>query len=328
MLSMKMMLRSACAAACAAWLALGPAPAAAQAWPNKPLKIVVPFAPGGGNDVIARLLATRLAPRLGQPVLVENRPGAGGNIGIGMVAKSAPDGYTVLTVTNSLMINPSLYPNTPYDPVKDLDPVMIMASSPNVLVVHPSVAAKTVQEFITAIKASPGSLSMASAGTGTTSQLSIELFKQTLGLNFINVPYNGSAPATQSVLAGQTTASILVLPTTTGHVKAGMLRALAVTAEKRSPALPDVPTMAEAGVAGQETETIQGMLVPAGTPAAIINRLHDEVRAVLAEPEIRQIISKQGFDVVAGTPEEFRADIKVEYARWAKVIKAGNIKVE
>ncbi|MDB5803792.1 MAG: extra-cytoplasmic solute receptor protein [Betaproteobacteria bacterium] len=320
--------RAALGVAFAAALALGSSYAGAQAWPAKAVKIIVPFSPGGGNDVIARLLATRLAPRLGQPVLVENHPGAGGNIGINIVAKSPADGYTVLTVTNSLMINPSLYPNTPYDPVRDFDPVMIMASSPNVLVVHPSVAAKTVQELMTAIKASPGTFSMASAGTGTTSQLSIELFKQTLGLNFINVPYNGSAPSTQSVVGGQTNAAILVLPTTTAHVKGGRLRALAVTAEKRSPALPDVPTMAEAGVAGQETETIQGMLLPAGTPPAVIKRLHDEVAAVLAEPEIRQIISKQGFDVVAGSPEEFRADIKTEYARWAKVIKAGNIKVE
>ncbi|HEX4327620.1 MAG TPA: tripartite tricarboxylate transporter substrate binding protein [Burkholderiales bacterium] len=321
-------MRTLCLAACAAWLGCAPMPAAAQPYPNKPIRIIVPFSPGGGNDVIARLLAVKLAPRLGQPVLVENRPGAGGNIGIGVVAKSPADGYTVLTVTNSLMINPSLYPSTPYDPVKDFEPVMIMASSPNVLVVHPSVQAKTVQELIAVIKAAAGKFSMASAGTGTTSQLSIELFKQTLGLNFINIPYNGSAPSTQSVVAGQTNAAILVLPTTTGHVRAGQLRALAVTADKRSPALPDVPTMAEAGVPGQETETIQGMLLPAGTPPAIVARLHDEVKSVLDEPEVRQIIGKQGFEVVAGTQEDFRADIKAEYARWAKVIKAGNIKVE
>ncbi|HEY4370889.1 MAG TPA: tripartite tricarboxylate transporter substrate binding protein [Burkholderiales bacterium] len=315
------------AAACAALL-LAAGTLQAQTWPAKPVKIIVPFSPGGGNDVMARLLATRLAPRLGQPVLVENHPGAGGNIGINIVARAPADGYTVLTVTNSLMINPSLYPNTPYDPIKDFDPVMIMASSPNVLVVHPSVTAKSVQELVAAIKAEPGKFSMASAGTGTTSQLSIELFKQTLGLNFINVPYNGSAPAMQSVVGGQTQASISVLPTFTALIKSGRLRALAVTAAKRSPALPDVPTMAEAGVPGQETETIQGMLLPAGTPAAILKRLHDEVESVLNEPEIRTVISKQGFEVVAGTPEAFRDDIKVEYARWAKVIKAGNIKVE
>ena len=300
----------------------------AQAWPSKPVRIIVPFAPGGGNDVVSRLLAARLTQKWGQPVLVENRPGAGGNIGIALVDKAPPDGHTILTVTNSFMINPSLYPDAGYDPIKDFEPVSMTASSPNALVVHPAFAPKSVKELVDLLKANPGKYAVASAGTGTTSQLSIELFKQTLGVSLINVPYNGAAPATLSVVAGTTPMTILVLPTAATHIKAGQLRALAVTSPKRSPAFPDVPTMAEAGIPGQETLTVQGMFLPAGTPRAIVNKLHDDVVALLGDPDIRSRIGGVGFDVAGTTPEEFRAQVHEEVTRWARVIKAANIKVE
>ena len=300
----------------------------AQAWPSKPVRIIVPFAPGGGNDVVARLLATRLTQKWGQAVLVENRPGAGGNIGIALVAKAAPDGHTILTVTNSFMINPSLYPDAGYDPIRDFEPVSMTASSPNVLVVHPAFPAKSVRELVELLRASPGKHAIASAGTGTTSQLSIELFKQTLGLSLINVPYNGAAPATLSVVAGTTPMTILVLPTAATHIKAGQLRALAVTSPQRSPVFAEVPTMAEAGIPGQEALTVQGVFLPAGTPRSIVNKLHEDIVTLLAEPDIRQRIAGVGFDVAGTSPEEFRAQVREEVTRWARVIKAANIKVE
>ena len=307
---------------------LGSTPAAAQAYPSKPVRIVVPFAAGGGNDVVARLLATRLTQKWGQPVLVENRAGAGGNIGIAYVAKAAPDGHTILTVTNSFMINPSLYPNPGYDPIKDFEPVTMTAHSPNALVVHPSVPAKNVKELVDLLRANPDKYSVASAGTGTTSQLSIELFKQTLGLNLTNIPYNGAAPATLSVVAGTTPMTILVLPTAAPHIKSGQLRALAVTSSTRAPTFPEVPTMAEAGIAGQETLTVQGVFLPAGTPRAIINKVNEDIIALLQDPDIRQRISGVGFDVAGTTPEAFRAQVQEEVTRWARVIKAANIKIE
>lgn len=304
------------------------AAAVAQGYPTKPVRIIVPFAAGGGNDVIARLLAARLSQKWGQPVLVENRVGAGGNIGIALVAKAPPDGYTILSVTNSFMINPSLYPDAGYDPIKDFEPVTMTASSPNALVVNPAFPAKNVKELVDLVRAGPDKYSIASAGTGTTSQLSIELFKQKLGLQMTNIPYNGAAPATLSVVSGTTQMTILVLPTAAAHIKSGQLRALAVTSSTRQKAFPDVPTMAEAGVPGQETLTIQGIFVPAGTPKAIAARLHDDIVELLAEPEIRQRISGLGFDVAGTTPEEFRSLVREEVTRWAKVIKAANIKVE
>lgn len=287
---------------------------------------MVPFAPRGGNDVIARLLARKLSDSLGQQVVVENRPGAGGNIGIGYVAKSAPDGYTILTVTNSFMVNPSLYANAPYDPFKDFVPLTLIASSPNVLAVHPSFPANTLTELIAVIKSHPGKYSIASGGSGTTSQLSIEQFKLTLGLDLTAVPFNGAAPAIQSTIAGHTPLTIIVLPSTVPHIKAGQLRALAVTSSRRSPTVPDVPTMAEAGVAGQETETIQGALVPAGTPQSIVARLHEEIVKALALPDVKERITSLGFTVVANKPGEFGAQISAEVAKWSKLIKAANIK--
>jgi len=302
--------------------------AIAQGYPSKPVRIIVPFAVGGGNDVIARLLAVRLSQKWGQPVLVENRIGVGGNIGIALVAKAPADGYTILSVTNSLMINPSIYPDAGYDPVKDFEPVTMTASSPNVLVVHPSFPAKNMKELIDLVRANPNIYSIASAGTGTTSQLSIELFKQKLGLQMINIPYNGASPATLSVVSGTTQMTILVLPTAAAQVKGGLLRALAVTSSTRQRAFPELPTMAEAGVPGQETLTIQGIFVPAGTPKAIIAKLHDDIVELLAEPELRARISDLGFEVAGSTSEDFRVLVREEFSRWAKVIKAANIKVE
>lgn len=300
----------------------------AQAYPSKPVKIIVPFAPAGPTDVMARILAQKWSESMGQQFVVENRAGAGGNIGMGAAAKAAPDGYTILVSSSSYVVNPSLYAKVPYDPYKDFAPVTLAAASPNVLVVHPSVPAKNVQELVALLRASPGKYAFAQPGTGTTPHLSGELFRLSFKVDMINVPFNGAGPAVASVVANQTPIGFVALPPTTQHVKGGALRALAVTSRNRSAALPDVPTMAEAGAQGQEAETMQGVFVPAGTPRAIIDRLHQETVRVVALPDVKERLAGLGFDPIADTPEEFAVYIKSEIAKWAKVIKEANIHVD
>ena len=247
---------------------------------------------------------------------------------MGNAARAAPDGYTIVFVSTSYIVNPSLYGKIPYDPFKDFAPVTLAAVSPNVLTVHPSIPARTVKELISEIKANPGKYSFASAGLGTTPHLSGELFKLSQGLDLVHVPFNGSAPAIQSALAGHTRIAFTVVTPVVPQVKEGKLRALAVTTPKRSPALPEVPTLAEAGLPDQEADTMQGILVPAGTPRAIVDLLHGEILKVIELPDVKERMAVLGFEPVANTAEEFVASIRFEIPKWAKVIRDANIKAE
>jgi tripartite-type tricarboxylate transporter receptor subunit TctC len=328
---MRWMVRGALAAL-ALWLAGDAQAQTAQpertGYPARPVRVIVPFAPGGVADVMGRLLAQKLSERLGEQFYVENHGGAGGNIGTGIAAGAAPDGYTLLITSSSFVVNPSLHAKVPYDPVRDFAAVTIAAASPNVLVVHPSVAAQTVTELVDLIRAKPHTYNFASAGIGTTPHLSGELFRLSLGLDLVHVPFSGAGPALQSTLAGHTLIAFTGVPGAAAQVQSGALRALGVTSAQRSPALPDVPTMAEAGVPGQEAETLLCVLVPAGTPKPIIARLHREIVAIVALPDVRQKFEGFGFNALAGTPEQSAGRIAQELARWAKLIRDANIKAE
>jgi tripartite-type tricarboxylate transporter receptor subunit TctC len=318
-----------CLATCALLLAgamLVSLPASAAGYPDHTVKIVVPFAAGGPVDVVARLLAQRLSDKLGQPFIIENLPGAGGNIGMSNVARSTPDGYTVLIVSSSYTVNPSLYKNCPYDPFKDFIPVTLAAVTPNILIVHPSVPAKTPKELIDVIKANPNKYTDASPGIGTTPHLAAELFKATYHLDYVIAPYKGGAPAAQAVLANETPFSFVAMTPTTQLIKTGKLRALAVTTKKRSAALPEVPTIAEAGITGQESETMQGVFAPKGTPQAVVDLLQKEIAAIVAMPEMQAKMIPLGFEPAGGTSAEFAAYIKTDVEKWKKVIADAKIK--
>jgi tripartite-type tricarboxylate transporter receptor subunit TctC len=293
---------------------------AAGAYPDHPVKIIAPFTAGGPSDLVARLLADKLSQSLGQQFYVENRPGAGGNIGMTEVARSAPDGYTMLVASSSYVVNPSLYANNPYDPFKDFAPVSLAGASANILIVHPSVSAKTVKELVALLHANPEKYAIANSGLGTTPQLASELFKLDFKLDQPSVPYAGGAPAIQAVVAGQTQIGFANLTPATPQILGGTIRGLAVTAVKRSAALPDVPTMLEEGVKGQESETMQGVFVPGGTPAAIVDLLNREIVKALHQPDVQEKCKQVGLDIVADTPAEFAAYIEKEVDRWHKVI--------
>ena len=297
-------------------------------YPEKPIRLIVPFAPAGITDVLARILAQKLAESFGQQVVVDNRAGAGGNIGMGIAARAPADGYTLIIVTSSFVVNPALYAKIPYDPLKDFAPVTFAASTPNMLVVHPGVAAKSVQELVALVKAQPRKFNFASPGTGTTPHLTGELFRMSLAPDLAHIPYNGAGPAVAAVISGQVPVGFFSMPPVQPHVKAGTLRGLAVMSAKRSPALPDVMTMAEAGYSGYESDTLQGVLVPAGTPQAIINRLHREITRIIASVETRERLSALGFEPVGNTQQEFSVQIRSELARWAKVVQAAGIRAE
>jgi tripartite-type tricarboxylate transporter receptor subunit TctC len=316
-------------------LAIGAALVAAMAghaqdatYPNHPVRIIVPFAAGGPPDVISRIVAQKLSERWGQQVYVENHPGAGGNTGTATAARAAPDGYTLYMMSTGFMVNPSLYAKVPYDPIKDFVPVTLAAASPNVLFVHPSVPAKSVKELIALIKSSPGKYSYAQPSTGSTPHLSGELLKLQYGLDLVTVPFNGASLAVNSTIAGHTPIAFTALPPAIANIKEGNLRGLAVTAAKRSPALPDVPTMAESGIPDQEAETINGLLAPAGTPNEIIARINRDTVEVMSLPEVRERLSALGFEPATSTPAEFGARIKSEIAKWDKVVRAANIRIE
>lgn len=302
--------------------------ARAQTYPAHPVRVIVPFSAGGPTDVFARVVTLNLSRVMGQQFYVENQPGAGGNLGMGVGARAAPDGYALTVVSTSFVVNPSLYAKIPYDPVKDFAPVTLAAASPNVLVIYPSIPATTVAELITFLQANPRKFSFAHPGIGTTSQLSGEMFRHSQGLDLVSVPFNGSAPAIQSVLAGHTPVAFTVLTPVVPHLRESRLRALAVTTAKRSPALPEVPTLAEAGVPDQESDTMQGVLVPASTPQPIVARLHYEIGKAISEPAVAQKLAALGFETIASTPEEFSARIRADIPKWAKVIQTANIKVE
>ncbi len=311
-------------AACLGVMAAPVAPAHAQgaAYPTKPIRLVVPFPPGGATDILARAIAQRWSETLGQQVVVDNRPGAGGNIGSDLVAKSAPDGYTLLMGTvGTHAINPSLYTKMPYDHIRDFAPVILVAGVPNVMEVNPSVPAHTVQEFIAYAKANPGKVNFASSGSGTSIHLSGELFKVMAGVEMTHVPYKGSAPALQDLLGGQVQVMFDNLPPSLPQIRSGKLRALAVTSATRSAALPDVPTIAESGLPGFEASSWFGVLAPAGTPPAIIARLNADGVKWLATPEAKEKMLTLGANAVGGSPEDFAAHIRAETAKWAKVVK-------
>jgi tripartite-type tricarboxylate transporter receptor subunit TctC len=297
-------------------------------YPNRPVRIIVPFAAGGPPDVISRIVGQKLSERWGQQVYVENHPGAGGNTGTATAARAAPDGYTLYMMSTGFMVNPSLYAKVPYDPIKDFVPVTIAAASPNILFVNPVVPARSVGELIALIKSSPGKYSYAQPSTGSTPHLSGELFKLQYGLDLVTVPFNGAALAINSTMGGHTPVAFTALPPAMANIKEGNLRGLAVTAAKRSPALPDVPTMAEAGIPDQEAETINGLLAPAGTPDEIVARINRDTVAALSLPDVKERLSVLGFEPVVSTPAAFGARIKSEIAKWDKVVRAAHIRIE
>ncbi|HTS39739.1 MAG TPA: tripartite tricarboxylate transporter substrate binding protein [Xanthobacteraceae bacterium] len=290
--------------------------------------MLVPFAAAGPTDVIARLVAQKLSESLGQQFYVENVPGAGGNTGTAMAAKSPADGYTILVVSTGFVINPSLYAKVPYDAVKDFAPVTLVAASPNVLTVNPSVPAKTVKELIEVIKANPGKYSFAQPATGSTPHLAGELFKLTYKLDMVMVPFPGAGPAITSTIGGHTPIAFTALPPAISNIQDGKLRGLAVLAAKRVAALPNVPTMAEAGISNQESDTLTGIVVPAGTPNEIVALLQREIAKAVATPDVKEKLLQQGFDPIANTPAEFGARIKSEMAKWAKVVHEAKLKIE
>ncbi len=305
------------------------AAAAADAYPAKPVRFVVAFPPGGGTDIIARSIAQKLAERIAQQVVVDNRPGAGGNIGTDMVAKSAPDGYTLLMGSaGPLAINASLFGKMPFDPIKDLAPVTLAASTPNVLVVHPALRAATLKELIALAKARPGEINFASSGHGTPAHLAGELFNLMAGIKMVHVPYKGAAPALADLLGGQVQIMFSTMPPALPHVRDGKLRALAVTSAKRSPAAPELPTVDETALPGFEANTWHGVVVPAGTPGAIVARLNREIVAILHLPDVVERFSSQGAEALGSTPEEFAAYIKSETLKWAKVVRDSGAKAE
>jgi len=313
-----------------AFSALAAAPmAGAQAYPAKPIRIVVPFPPGGATDILARAVAQKLTDAWGQAVVVDNRPGAGGNIGSEIVAKAAPDGYTLeMGTVGTHAINASLYAKMPYDHVKDFAPVILVAGVPNVLVVNPSLPVSSVQELIAYAKANPGKLNFASSGNGTSIHLAGELFKVMAGVQMTHIPYKGSAPALQDLIGGQVQLMFDNLPPSLPHIKAGKLRALAVTSATRSSALPDTPTIAESGLPGFEASSWFGVLAPAGTPPAIIARLNAEIAAWLASAEAKEKMLALGANIGGGSPEDFARHIAAETAKWQKVVKASGAKVD
>ena len=302
--------------------------APAQTYPDHPVRIIVAFAPGGPTDVMARLLAQRLSENLGKQFFVENQAGAGGNIGMGNAARAAPDGYTLLVASSSYVVNPSLFAKPSYDAYKDFIPITNVGVSPNILAVNPGVPAKSVSELIAYIKANPGKASFASPGAGTTPHLSGELFKLTLGLDMVHVPFGGAGLALQSTVAGHTPMAFVAMPPATALVQEGKVRGLAVTSKKRSPALPDVPTMTEAGIKDQEADTFQGVLVPAGTPKPIVDLLERELVKIVKSDDMKARFAELGFESVGSSQAEFAAQIRAEIPKWAKVIKDAGIKTE
>ena len=303
--------------------------ACAQAYPLKPVRLVSPYPPGGANDILARIIGPKLGEYLGQQIVIENRGGATGNIGADYVAKAAPDGYTILMgQASNLTINISLMSKMPYDPVKDLSPVTLVASSPNLLVVHPSLPVRTVKDLVVLAKAKPGSVNYASSGSGSAGHLAGELFKRVAHVDMVHIPYKGAAPALTDVVAGQAQLYFTSPISSTPFVRGGRLRMVAVTSLQRSPSMPDIPTIAESGYPDFEVVSWWGLLTPAATPKEIISKLHTEIVRVLALPETKAKFADQGADVASNTPEQFAAYIKSEIAKWGRLIRELGVKSE
>ena len=302
--------------------------AAEPTYPTKPVRMIVAVPPGGPADTLARLVAPKLTERMGQTIVVDNRPGANGNIAYETTARAAPDGYTFTAVAAGIVINPSIYANVRYSPLKDFAPLTLGITVPNILIVHPSVPATSTKELIALAKAKPGTLVFASAGSGTSGHLALELFRMTAGIDVIHVPYKGGGPAMTDVLGAQAHALFSIALTATPQIKAGRVRALAVTSAKRSSVAPELPTIAEAGFPGFEVVGWFGWVAPAATPQPIVKRLHAELVHALNLPEVRERLLSQATEPVGDTPDAFAAFMKSEYVKWAKVVKAANIKVE
>jgi len=306
-----------------------PTPVDAQAWPSRPIRLVVPYPAGGPTDILGRVIAQKLTESLGQPVTVDNRPGASGNVGSDLVAKAPADGYTLVLGNNAThATNESLFPNMPYQTLRDFTPIALVATVTNMVTVHPSVPARSVAELVAHAKANPGKLNYGSTGNGSAAHLIGELFKATAGVDIVHVPYRGSAPAVTDLLAGQVQVMFATLPTVLPHVQDNKLRGLAITAPARLASQPAVPTLVESGFAGLVADAWFGLLAPAGTPAEIVNRLgQDTVKAVQAE-DSRRTLAAQGFEVTTNTPAQFAEHIRGEIAKWAKVIRDSGAKVD
>ncbi len=300
----------------------------AQGYPNRPVKLIVPMTPGGGNDIVGRTVAQTLQARLHQPIVIENRPGAGGNVGTEFVARAPADGYTLLLVSNAQVMNPWMYKQLPFDIIRDFSPVAMLATLPMLVLTNPSLPVNSISELIAYARANPGRLSYASPGVGTPHHLATELFKKTTGIDMVHVPYKGGAPAVTALIAGEVQVMFGVVATTLPHVKAGKLRALATAEARRIPMLPDLPTVAESGIEGFGVGIWFGIVAPSGTPAGVVAELSGETRRVLELPQIRERLLAQGFVISYQDPEEFRSAIAADYDKWGKVIRAVGVTAE
>ncbi len=318
-----------CRAALALFCALLSTVVLAQGYPSKPIRLIVAFPPGGSTDIIARIVGQKLGERLGQQVVIDNRGGAGGTIGTEIAARATPDGYTLtMGTTTTHVIAAGVYSKLKYDPLKDFAPITLVASTPYLLVVNPGVKANTLTEFIALVKSQPGKLNFASAGSGTTTHLAMEMLKTAAGMDIVHVPYNGNGPANTATLGGQVQALFGSMPAVLTQAKAGRLRPLAVGTAKRSPSLPDVPTVAESGYPGFEVSLWLGFFAPAGTPQPILNRLHAELVKIAQSPEMKEQFERNGAESVTNTPAEFSKLVRTETDKYVKIIKAAGVKVE
>lgn len=309
--------------------AIGPSQIHAQAYPTKPVRLVVPFPPGGSTDIVARIVAQKLGERIGQPLVVENRGGAGGTIGTDAVAKSAPDGYVLgFASTSTHAVAPAVYAKLPYDPVKDFAPISLVAVTPYLLVANPKVEVKSLKEFVAYVKPRPGKFNYASAGTGSTTHLAMEMLKSAAGLFILHIPYNGNGPAGTAVIAGDVEFLFGSLPAVLPHAKSGRVRPLAVGTPKRSPSLPDVPTVAESGFPGFDASLWLAVMAPARTPAAVVDRLHKEIVAVVRSPDAADALNKAGAEPVTSTPVELAHMVKDGVQKYAKAVKQAGVKPE
>jgi len=309
-------------------LALLAGAASAQSYPSKPVRVVIPWPPGGSNDVVGRIVTQKVGENLGQQFIVDNRAGAAGSIGADVVAKAPPDGYTLMVHSTSHVGNAHLYKKLPYDTLKDFTGVALLAAQPGALTIHPSLPVKTVKEFIALAKARPGTINYSSSGNGSAPHLSMELLVAMTGIKIVHVPYKGGAPQVTALVSGETQASLATVSTVLVHVQSGRLRALGVSSAKRSATMPDVPTIAEAGVPGYEMSPWIGVFVPTGTSKELIAKLNSEINRALKAPDVSNLLSSNALDALGGTPEEFDARIKADYEKYAKLIKLTGAKVD
>lgn len=302
--------------------------ATGQNFPSRPVHFVIPFPPGAGPDIVARIVGQKLTGRWKQQIIVDNRPGGGGNIAVEFAAKAAPDGYTLLLASNHVTINPSLFKKVPYDPIRDFVPVTLAAVTPNILVVHPSLPVKSVRDLITLAKSRPGQINFSSGGNGSVGHLAAEMFDTAAKIEMVHIPYKGPAAAITALLNGEASVGFLLTAAVLPHVKAGKLRALAVTGKNRSPAAPELPTVSESGIPGYEIVAWQGLFAPAGTPNEVVKRIYSDMIAVLNMPDVRRALLAQGLETIASTPEEFAEYIRNDLAKWARVVRDANVHVD